>query len=84
MPQQTFVGSVSSPKVDVFIDTGNPLINHTVDGFLKIGTVHVHLNSPKSVHCLVFCVTAEETFHVVHRGFLFPDLISLPVLLSHS
>ncbi|KAJ9548275.1 hypothetical protein OSB04_020818 [Centaurea solstitialis] len=58
MPRTSFVGSLSSPKVDVFIDTGNPLLNHTVDGFLKIGTV-------AAVKTL-----AEETFHVVKRGFL--------------
>nr|XP_043621154.1 outer envelope pore protein 16, chloroplastic-like [Erigeron canadensis] len=50
--------SISSPKVDVFIDTGNPLLNHTLDGFLKIGTVAVGK------------VLAEETYHVVKRGSL--------------
>lgn len=32
---------ISGPRVDVIIDLGNPLLNHTVDGFLKIGTVRV-------------------------------------------
>ncbi|CAH1432453.1 unnamed protein product [Lactuca virosa] len=58
MPSKTFAGSLSSPKVDVVIDTGNPLLNHTVDGFLKIGTVAV-------AKTLV-----EETYHVVQRGSL--------------
>ena len=39
MPHSRFSGSVSSPKVDVAIDMGNPFLNLTVDGFLKIGTV---------------------------------------------
>ncbi|KAJ0567034.1 hypothetical protein HanIR_Chr06g0280191 [Helianthus annuus] len=39
MPKTTFMGSLSSPKVEVLVDTGNPLLNHTLDGFLKIGTV---------------------------------------------
>ncbi|KAI3772335.1 hypothetical protein L6452_03518 [Arctium lappa] len=56
MPSTSFVGSLSSPKVDVYVDTGNPLLNHTVDAFLKIGTVA----AAKTV--------AEETYHVVRRG----------------
>jgi len=39
MPHSRFSGSVSTPKVDVAIDMGNPFLNLTVDGFLKIGTV---------------------------------------------
>jgi len=39
MPHSSISGSVSSPKVDVVIDMGNPLLNLTVDGFLKIGAV---------------------------------------------
>ncbi|XP_020166373.1 outer envelope pore protein 16, chloroplastic [Aegilops tauschii subsp. strangulata] len=31
--------SAGSSKVDVAIDLGNPLLNRTVDGFLKIGAV---------------------------------------------
>jgi hypothetical protein len=34
-----FSGSVTTPKVDVAIDMGNPFLNLIVDGFLKIGTV---------------------------------------------
>ncbi|KAI3679871.1 hypothetical protein L2E82_50851 [Cichorium intybus] len=73
MPRQTFMGSISSPKVDVVIDTGNNLLNLTVDGFLKIGTVSTHYHFPLSIHCSVLFVAAakvvvEETFHVVKRG----------------
>lgn len=39
MPRSSFAGSLTGPKVDVMIDLGNPFFNHTVDGFLKIGTV---------------------------------------------
>jgi hypothetical protein len=39
MPYRRFSGSVSSPTVDFAIDMGNPFLNHTVDGFLKIGVV---------------------------------------------
>ncbi|KAF5802526.1 hypothetical protein HanRHA438_Chr06g0269481 [Helianthus annuus] len=56
MPKTTFMGSLSSPKVEVLVDTGNPLLNHTLDGFLKIGTVAVAK------------VAAEETYHMVKRG----------------
>ncbi|KAL8254724.1 hypothetical protein R6Q59_032945 [Mikania micrantha] len=56
MPKKSFLGSISSPKVEVFVDMGSPLLNHTVDGFLKIGTV----SAAK--------VAAEETYHMVKRG----------------
>jgi hypothetical protein len=39
MPWSRISGSVSSPQVDVVIDMGNPFLNLTLDGFLKIGTV---------------------------------------------
>ncbi|KAI5413419.1 variant 2 [Lathyrus oleraceus] len=39
MPSGSISGSLSSPKVDVVIDTGNPFLNLTVDGFLKIGAL---------------------------------------------
>jgi hypothetical protein len=41
MPRSRFSGSLTTPKVDVAIDMGNPLLNLTVDGFLKIGTVRI-------------------------------------------
>ncbi|XP_028944251.1 outer envelope pore protein 16, chloroplastic-like isoform X1 [Malus domestica] len=39
MPRSSFSGALTGPQVDVVIDLGNPLLNHIVDGFLKIGTV---------------------------------------------
>ncbi|WOG87484.1 hypothetical protein DCAR_0206711 [Daucus carota subsp. sativus] len=61
MPQTGFNGSVSSPKVDVYVDTGSQFLNHTVDGFLKIGSVAVAR------------AAAEETYNVVvqvHKSHL--------------
>ena len=40
MPRSRFAGTMSTPCVDVAIDMGNPLLNLTVDGFLKIGAVN--------------------------------------------
>ncbi|KAG2624104.1 hypothetical protein PVAP13_3KG102900 [Panicum virgatum] len=56
MPHSRFSGSLRSPKIDVVIDMGNPFLNRTVDGFLKIGAVGA---------CKV---AAEETFECLHRG----------------
>ncbi|KAI5666028.1 hypothetical protein M9H77_15881 [Catharanthus roseus] len=56
MPRSRFSGSLSSPKVDLIVDMGNPFLNLTVDGFLKIGTVAAAK------------VAAEETYHIVKRG----------------
>ncbi|KAL3530750.1 hypothetical protein ACH5RR_010072 [Cinchona calisaya] len=56
MPRTRFYGSLSSPKVDLFVDLGNPFLNLTVDGFLKIGTVAVAK------------AAAEETYYIVKRG----------------
>ncbi|KAA8549267.1 hypothetical protein F0562_000951 [Nyssa sinensis] len=56
MPRSSFSGSVSTPKLEVMVDMGNPLLNLTVDGFLKIGTVGV------------VKATAEETYHVLQKG----------------
>ncbi|KAF8402913.1 hypothetical protein HHK36_011005 [Tetracentron sinense] len=56
MPRSRFSGSVSSPMVDVVIDMGNPFLNRTVDGFLKIGTVGATR------------VVAEETYHCLRKG----------------
>ncbi|XP_059430183.1 outer envelope pore protein 16, chloroplastic-like [Corylus avellana] len=39
MPHSSFSGSLTTPTVDVAIDTGNAFFNHTIDGFLKIGAV---------------------------------------------
>ncbi|GAU17337.1 hypothetical protein TSUD_110540 [Trifolium subterraneum] len=56
MPVSSISGSVSSPQVDVVIDMGNPYLNLTVDGFLKIGTV-------AATRAL-----AEDTYHIVRKG----------------
>lgn len=56
MPRSRFSGALSSPRVDVMIDMGNPFLNRTVDGFLKIGTVAASR------------VVAEETYHCARRG----------------
>ncbi|KAF9599306.1 hypothetical protein IFM89_036604 [Coptis chinensis] len=57
MPMKSLSGgSFSSPKVDVVIDTGNPFLNLTVDGFLKIGTVAAGK------------VLAEETYQCLKKG----------------
>ncbi|ONK61943.1 uncharacterized protein A4U43_C08F35160 [Asparagus officinalis] len=56
MPSSGFSGLVSSRKVDVTIDLGNPFLNKTVDGFLKIGTVAAS------------SVAVEETYHCLKKG----------------
>ncbi|XP_045804249.1 outer envelope pore protein 16, chloroplastic-like [Trifolium pratense] len=56
MPVSSISGSLSSPQVDVVIETGNPYLNLTVDGFLKIGTV-------AATRAL-----AEDTYHIVRKG----------------
>uniref|UniRef100_A0A9I9DM37 Outer envelope pore protein 16, chloroplastic n=1 Tax=Cucumis melo TaxID=3656 RepID=A0A9I9DM37_CUCME len=56
MPRTGFVGSLSTPKVDVVIDMGNPFLNLTVDGFLKIGSVAATR------------AAAEDAYHVVRKG----------------
>ncbi|GAU17335.1 hypothetical protein TSUD_110520 [Trifolium subterraneum] len=56
MPWSRISGSVSSPQVDVAIDMGNPFLNLTLDGFLKIGTV-------AATRAL-----AEDTYHIVRKG----------------
>nr|AFK37994.1 unknown [Lotus japonicus] len=56
MPLSSISGSVSSPKVDVAIDMGNPFLNLTVDGFLKIGAVAATR------------AAAEDTYHIIKKG----------------
>ncbi|XP_048323995.1 outer envelope pore protein 16, chloroplastic [Ziziphus jujuba] len=56
MPSSRFSGTLSGPKVGVFIDMGNPFLNLTVDGFLKIGTVA----ATRAV--------AEDAYHIVKKG----------------
>lgn len=56
MPNSNFSGSLSTPKVNLGIDTGNPFLNATADGFLKIGAV-------AATRAL-----AQETYHAVEKG----------------
>ncbi|KAL2508451.1 Outer envelope pore protein 16-1 [Forsythia ovata] len=56
MSRSILSGSYTSPKVDLIVDMGNPFLNLTVDGFLKIGTVAAAR------------VAAEEAYYVVKRG----------------
>ncbi|KAL5726587.1 Outer envelope pore protein 16 [Ranunculus cassubicifolius] len=56
MPSTRFSGSFSSPNVNVAIDMGNPFLNLTVDGFLKIGVVAAGK------------VVVEEAYHCVSKG----------------
>ncbi|KAK4351550.1 hypothetical protein RND71_030863 [Anisodus tanguticus] len=65
MPRSRFSGSLVSPKLDVVIDMGNPFLNHTVDAFLKIGTVAATK------------VVAEESYEIVKRV---ADLVGNPEL----
>ncbi|XP_022846325.1 outer envelope pore protein 16, chloroplastic [Olea europaea var. sylvestris] len=58
MPRSVLSGSINSPKVDLIVDLGNPFLNLTFDGFLKIGTVAAAR------------VAAEEAYYVVKRGSL--------------
>ncbi|KAJ6315749.1 hypothetical protein OIU78_019089 [Salix suchowensis] len=63
MPGSSFAGSFSTPKLNVAIDTGNPLLNVTVDGFLKIGTVA----AVKSL--------AEDAYYIIKGGTQFDSLV---------
>ncbi|KAH7550048.1 hypothetical protein ACOSP7_024839 [Xanthoceras sorbifolium] len=58
MPRSRFAASLSTPKVEVAIDMGHPLLNVTVDGFLKIGTVAATRSA------------AEDVYHIVKKGSL--------------
>lgn len=56
MPKSSFATVLTTPKVDVGIDMGNAFLNHTVDGFLKIGAVA----ATRAV--------AEDTYNIVKGG----------------
>jgi hypothetical protein len=58
MPWSRISGSVSSPQVDVVIDMGNPFLNLTLDGFLKIGTVIIS----QLLQFLLLLKQSEPTF----------------------
>ncbi|XP_038707845.1 outer envelope pore protein 16, chloroplastic isoform X1 [Tripterygium wilfordii] len=53
MPRSGFAASLSTPKVDVVIDMGNPFLNHTVDAFLKIGSVAATRAAAEDVYYIV-------------------------------
>ena len=53
MPSARLSGS---PRLDVAIDMGNPFLNLTVDGFLKIGAVAATRSA------------AEDTYHIIRNG----------------
>ncbi|KAK7325010.1 hypothetical protein VNO77_29023 [Canavalia gladiata] len=55
MPWSRLSGSLSTPKVDVVIDMGNPFLNLTVDAFFKIGTVAATRSA------------AEDTYHTLQK-----------------
>ncbi|KAL6979190.1 Outer envelope pore protein 16, chloroplastic [Sarracenia purpurea var. burkii] len=56
MPRTGFRGSLTSPKVDFIVDLGNPFLNLTADGFLKIGTVAATKTA------------VEETYGICKKG----------------
>lgn len=39
MPHQRFYGRAESPTLDLVVDMGNPILNSTVNGFLKVAPV---------------------------------------------
>ncbi|KAK1320537.1 hypothetical protein QJS10_CPA03g01618 [Acorus calamus] len=73
MPYSRISGSLSSPNFDVVIDMGNPFLNRTVDGFLKIGTVSASR------------VAAEETYNCLRKGrvFFMTGLCEIGSVSSH-
>ncbi|KAL5581003.1 hypothetical protein UlMin_013445 [Ulmus minor] len=56
MPRSSFHGNLTGPNVDVAIDMGNPFLNHTLDGFLKIGGIAATRSA------------AEDAYHMVRKG----------------
>ncbi|KAL3611147.1 hypothetical protein D5086_002167 [Populus alba] len=73
MPSSSFGASLATPKLNVAIDTGNPFLNVTVDGFLKIGTVA----ATKSL--------AEDAYYVIKGGAQSDSLVfSFKFTISHT
>ncbi|RRT39542.1 hypothetical protein B296_00048616 [Ensete ventricosum] len=60
MPKSTFSGFITSPLISDTVDMGNPFLNRTVDGFLKIGTVTNYVAASR--------VAVEEAYQCVRRG----------------
>ncbi|KAK4764080.1 hypothetical protein SAY87_013518 [Trapa incisa] len=56
MPRSRLSSSFSTPAVDVVIDTGNPVVNVAVDGFIKIGAVAATR------------AAAEDAYHATKSG----------------
>ncbi|CAI0539733.1 unnamed protein product [Linum tenue] len=56
MPSSRFTGSVTTPTVALSIDTGSPLLDHTLDGFLKIAGVA----ATRSL--------GEDAYHAARKG----------------
>ncbi|CAK9871328.1 unnamed protein product [Sphagnum tenellum] len=56
MPHGRFAASFDSPTVDVIVDCGNPILNYTLDGFIKVGGVGV-------AHAVL-----QDTFAILKKG----------------
>jgi hypothetical protein len=67
MPRAGF--SAGSPKVDFAIDMGNPLLNRTVDGFLKIGAVSTLLQTRLPVFLPPRQSNAGSSMHLLKCGW---------------
>jgi hypothetical protein len=73
MPHGRFSGSLTSPKIDVVVDMGNPFLNRTVDGFLKIGAVRSpHFSAPLLPSLPCFPARAHQQFamYLTHPSIL--------------
>jgi hypothetical protein len=77
MPVSSISGSVSSPQVDVVIDMGNPYLNLTVDGFLKIGTVITDSKLLQLLHSLKHSEPTFFFFRLQPQG----HLLRIPIIL---
>jgi len=64
MPSSSFGASLATPKLNVAIDTGNPFLNVTVDGFLKIGTVRIALPLYISLFFNLFLSISWTAYHL--------------------
>lgn len=55
MVRTKVAGHVEAPTFDVIVDLGHPLLNYTVDGFLKVGAVTplIHLSYGHSRFVLI-------------------------------
>ncbi|KAJ7296120.1 hypothetical protein O6H91_06G133500 [Diphasiastrum complanatum] len=69
MPEVRVNAHGNSPSVDVLVDTGNPLLNRVVDGFVKVGGVGVlHAASQECTKFLLKEETNKKSLeHMVNR-----------------